>query len=45
MVDSILQRNRRYTRFGVFNAETPEEQAKALKKAGYATSAKYAGRS
>ena len=39
---AFLQRNRRYTRYGVFNAKSPEEQAKAIKKAGYATEPAYA---
>jgi mannosyl-glycoprotein endo-beta-N-acetylglucosaminidase/stage II sporulation protein P len=38
----FLARNRRYTTNGVFSATTPQEQAKALQKAGYATDPKYA---
>ncbi len=39
---AFLQRNKRYTRNGVFDADNPEDQARAIKKAGYATSAGYA---
>ena len=41
---AFLERNGRYRRNGVFDAESPEAQAKALKKAGYATNAGYAGK-
>lgn len=34
--------NKRYKNAGVFSAKTPEEQAKALKAAGYATDPLYA---
>lgn len=39
---SFLTKNKRYTDAGVFSAETPELQAKALQKAGYATDPNYA---
>lgn len=38
----FLKNNPRYTKHGVFSAKTPEEQADALQRAGYATSEKYA---
>lgn len=38
----FLQDNPRYTSNGVFSAKTPEQQADALQKAGYATSPTYA---
>ena len=38
----FLQQNPRYTTAGVFAARTPEEQAKAFQRAGYATDPKYA---
>lgn len=38
----FLQVNPRYTKAGVFEANTPEEQAKALQRAGYATDPQYA---
>ena len=38
----FLEKNPRYRRNGVFEADNPEDQAKALKRAGYATDAKYA---
>jgi flagellum-specific peptidoglycan hydrolase FlgJ len=38
----FLKRNQRYTKAGVFSAKTPEEQADALKTAGYATDPNYA---
>lgn len=38
----FLQANKRYKLNGVFTAKTPEEQADALQKAGYATSLNYA---
>lgn len=38
----FLARNRRYTTNGVFSAATPQEQAKALQRAGYATDPNYA---
>jgi len=34
---NFLKNNPRYTNAGVFSAKTPEEQAEALLKAGYAT--------
>ena len=40
----FLEKNPRYRRNGVFDAESPEAQAKALKKAGYATDGGYAGK-
>lgn len=39
---SFLQLNPRYAKAGVFNAKSVEEQAEALKRAGYATDPKYA---
>lgn len=39
---NFLKSNPRYTKAGVFTATTPEEQADALQKAGYATDPKYA---
>jgi len=38
----FLRVNDRYANAGVFTAETPEDQARALKAAGYATSPTYA---
>lgn len=38
----FLLKNRRYSSAGVFTAQTPEEQARALQKAGYATDPGYA---
>lgn len=38
---SFLQNNPIYTKSGVFDAQTPQEQFKALQKAGYATSSSY----
>ena len=38
----FLEKNPRYRRNGVFEADSPEDQAKALKRAGYATDAEYA---
>ena len=38
----FLKRNQRYAKAGVFSARTPEEQAEALKAAGYATDPNYA---
>lgn len=40
----FLQNNGRYSNAGVFTAGTPEEQAKALKDAGYATDPNYASK-
>lgn len=40
--NSFLKRNIRYTNAGVFKARTPEEQATALQRAGYATDPGYA---
>lgn len=37
----FLQVNKRYTTHGVFTSKTPEEQAKAFFKAGYATDPAY----
>ncbi len=41
--NSFLLRNSRYKSAGVFQATSPEMQAEALQKAGYATDPKYAG--
>ena len=38
----FLKNNPRYTKYGVFSAKTPEQQAEALQRAGYATSENYA---
>ncbi|HBS88085.1 MAG TPA: hypothetical protein DEA97_16110 [Bacteroidales bacterium] len=38
----FLQENSRYKKNGVFTAKSPEEQADALQKAGYATDPNYA---
>jgi len=38
----FLKNNSRYTSHGVFKAKSPEEQADALQRAGYATSPTYA---
>ena len=38
---SFLKKNPRYTTAGVFSASTPESQAVALQKAGYATDPNY----
>jgi flagellum-specific peptidoglycan hydrolase FlgJ len=38
----FLQENPRYTKAGVFTAKTPQEQADALQRAGYATAPYYA---
>ena len=38
----FLKRNPRYAKNGVFTAKTPEEQADALQRAGYATAPNYA---
>lgn len=40
----FLQQNKRYASAGVFSAKTPEEQASALQKAGYATDPNYAAK-
>lgn len=40
--NSFLARNPRYAKVGVFTAKTPELQADALQKAGYATDPNYA---
>lgn len=40
----FLAVNRRYTTNGVFSAPTPQEQAKALQRAGYATDPNYANK-
>lgn len=40
----FLQQNKRYESNGVFSAATPEEQAAALKRAGYATDPNYAAK-
>ena len=40
----FLQQNRRYANAGVFSANTPEEQAAALQRAGYATDPQYASK-
>ena len=39
---AFLIRNRNYSKAGVFKATTPEEQADALQRAGYATDPDYA---
>ncbi len=39
---TFLKENSRYAANGVFSAKTPEEQANALQRAGYATSLNYA---
>ena len=38
----FLKQNPRYKKYGVFSAKTPEEQADALQRAGYATAPNYA---
>lgn len=38
----FLQENPRYTKAGVFTAQTPEDQALAFQRAGYATDPNYA---
>jgi mannosyl-glycoprotein endo-beta-N-acetylglucosaminidase/stage II sporulation protein P len=38
----FLKENSRYEAHGVFKAKSPEEQADALQRAGYATSPNYA---
>lgn len=40
--NAFLAKNQTYTRAGVFLAQTPEAQADALQRAGYATDPKYA---
>lgn len=40
--NSLLERVPTYREHGVFDAKTPEEQAEALQKAGYATDPNYA---
>jgi flagellum-specific peptidoglycan hydrolase FlgJ len=40
----FLARNNRYTSAGVFSAPTPQEQARALQHAGYATDPDYANK-
>jgi flagellum-specific peptidoglycan hydrolase FlgJ len=42
--NNFLKENKRYTNAGVFTAATPEEQAKALQKAGYATNSDYSAK-
>lgn len=39
--NKFLKENQRYTKAGVFEAETPRQQVEALKNAGYATATKY----
>ena len=39
---NFLKANSRYTKAGVFSATSPEEQARAFQKAGYATDPNYA---
>lgn len=39
---NFLLKHKRYTTAGVFNSKTPEDQANALQRAGYATDPKYA---
>lgn len=38
----FLKKNQRYAKHGVFTAKSPEEQADALQRAGYATDPNYA---
>lgn len=38
---SFLQKNKRYANAGVFDAKTPEDQIKAIAKAGYAEASDY----
>lgn len=40
----FLQHEKRYANHGVFSAQTPEDQVKALKAAGYATDPNYASK-
>jgi len=40
--NEFLKRNPRYAKNGVFSAKTPEEQAVAFQRAGYATDPNYA---
>jgi peptidoglycan hydrolase FlgJ len=40
----FLKTNSRYTNAGVFTAKTPQEQIKAIKRAGYATAPNYVER-
>lgn len=40
--NKFLKENKRYTSAGVFSAKTPQAQADALQKAGYATASNYA---
>lgn len=40
----FLQNQKRYAEAGVFTATTPEEQAKALQRAGYATDPNYSSK-
>lgn len=40
----FLQHNKRYANAGVFTATTPDEQARALQQAGYATDPYYANK-
>lgn len=40
----FLEHNSRYANAGVFTAATPEEQARALQKSGYATDPSYANK-
>lgn len=42
--NEFLVKNPRYTKAGVFKATTPERQADALQKAGYATDPQYAAK-
>lgn len=37
----FFQENERYTQFGVFSAKSPEEQIRAIHRAGYATDSNY----
>lgn len=39
---AFLKKNKTYANHGVFTAKTPEEQADALQRAGYATAPNYA---
>ena len=40
----FLEHNSRYAKAGVFTAQTPEEQSRALQSAGYATDPSYASK-
>lgn len=42
--NNFLEKNSRYRLNGVFDAKTPEDQARALQKSGYATDPNYANK-